>query len=111
MARIRIDLPDDFLFETEIAVRITDLNYGGHVGNDSILTLMHEARVRFLENYDCNETNFFGAGLIMSDVGIEYINELFYKDQLSVKIGIGDFKRVSFDLYYLFEIRQNGEYK
>ena len=47
MARIQVDLPEKFLFTTEITVRASDLNYGNHVGHDTILTLMQEARVKF----------------------------------------------------------------
>ena len=47
MSRIEIQLPENFIFQTEIAVRVSDLNYGNHVGNDSILTLMQEARTLF----------------------------------------------------------------
>ncbi len=47
MARIEVQLPEKFIFSTELAVRVTDLNYGNHVGNDSTLGLMHEARLQF----------------------------------------------------------------
>ena len=40
MARIKIDLPDSFSFSTSFAVRITDLNYGAHVGNDKVLSFL-----------------------------------------------------------------------
>jgi len=48
MARSRIDLPDSFPFGIDIPVRITDINYGGHLGNDAVLGLVHEARIAFL---------------------------------------------------------------
>ena len=51
MERIKLNLPEQFLFSTNIAVRITDINYGGHVGNDSFLSLIHEARQQFLNHY------------------------------------------------------------
>ncbi len=47
MSRLEIQLPEKFHFQTEIAVRVSDLNYGNHVGNDSVLTLMQEARTLF----------------------------------------------------------------
>ena len=56
MARIKLDLPERFPFSTELRVRITDVNYGGHMGNDSLLGLLHEARVRFLEHYALKRT-------------------------------------------------------
>ena len=51
MARIKIEFPEKFAYSTNIPVRITDINYGGHVGNDAILSLIHEARMQFLENH------------------------------------------------------------
>ena len=45
MARLSIELPEHFKYTAELPVRVSDLNYGGHVGNDSILTIMQEARV------------------------------------------------------------------
>ncbi len=67
MARVKIDVPDEFSYTTHIPVRITDLNYGGHVGNDTILSLIHEARIQFLGHYGYGELNMEGVGLIMSD--------------------------------------------
>jgi YbgC/YbaW family acyl-CoA thioester hydrolase len=102
MARIKLSLPHTFTFSTNIKVRITDINYGGHVGNDSFLSLIHEARVQFLTHYGYNEINFAGVGLIMSDVAIEFKTEAFYGDELRIDITANDFSRVSFDLVYKF---------
>ena len=107
MARIKIEIPETSIFQTTIPVRITDLNYGGHVGNDTILSIVHEARVQFLKQYGYSELAIESASLIMCDVGIEYKSELFYGDVISVKISIGDFTRVGFDLYYRLE-KQSG---
>ncbi|MFL5742961.1 MAG: acyl-CoA thioesterase [Flavisolibacter sp.] len=100
MSRIRIDIPEKFIFSTDIEIRITDLNYGGHVGNDTILSLVHEARVRFLKQFGCTELNFGGIGLIMSDAGIEFKSESFYGDNIRVSVAVQGFSRVGFDLYY-----------
>lgn len=107
MARIKIDVPAHFKFTTSLPVRITDLNYGGHVGNDTILSLMHEARMQFLNQFGYSELEFAGTGLIMSDVGIEYKNEVFYGDSILASVVAGDFSKVSFDLYYKFEKRSD----
>ena len=100
MSRIRIELPLQFSFSTNIPVRITDLNYGGHVGNDTILSLIHEARMQFLKNYGYTEMEFEGASLIMSDVGIEFKTELFYGDEVKAFVAAANFSRASFDVYY-----------
>lgn len=103
MARIKVELPAGFNFTTQISVRITDLNYGGHVGNDTILSIIHEARVQFLQHHGYTELTFAGVGLIMSDVAIEFKQELFYPDNISVSVTAGDLTKVSFDLYYKLE--------
>ena len=76
MERVKIHLPDAFAFSTVITIRITDLNYGGHVGNDTFLSLIHEARQQFLMSHGYKELSFEGAELIQTDAAIEYKREL-----------------------------------
>jgi len=103
MPRIKIMQPDTFQFSSMIPVRITDINYGGHVGNDSILSIIHEARMQFLHHYGYTEMDFEGVGMIMSDVAIEFKNELFYGDTIKVSVAITEISKVSFALYYKLE--------
>jgi len=100
MARIKIELPDQFTFSTKIPIRITDLNYGGHVGNDTVLSLIHEARVQFLKHFGYEELNVEDVSLIMSDAAIEFKTELFYGDIVTAFVAASDFSRVGFGLYY-----------
>lgn len=109
MARIKVELPEQFAFSTTIPVRITDLNYGNHVGNDTILSMIHEARVQYLKHLGYGELDLAGAGLIMSDVAIEFKSELFYGDEVFVSIAAGDLARISFDLYYKLEKRSGDK--
>ena len=106
MARIRIELPAQFLFTASIPIRITDLNYGGHVGNDTILSLIHEARMQFLTHYGYTELNLAGTALIMGDVAIEFKKEIFYGDTVLASVVAGDFSRVGFTLYYRLEKKE-----
>lgn len=103
MARISIDLPSTFNFTATIPVRITDLNYGGHVGNDTILSIIHEARAQFLKKFDYSEKDFGGVGMIMSDVVINFRNELFYGDVVKVSVAPVNLSRASFDIVYLLK--------
>ena len=45
--KIKFKVPSKYHFETKLKIRVSDLNYGGHLGNDSVLSLAHESRVRF----------------------------------------------------------------
>jgi len=103
MARIKIDLPEAFSFSTSLMVRITDLNYGAHVGNDTVLSFIHEARVRYLQSLGYSELNLEGVGLIMADAALVFKNEIYYGDQLLISIRAVEFSRVGFDLIYKME--------
>jgi acyl-CoA thioesterase FadM len=101
MARIRIEMPENYLFSTEIPIRISDINYGGHLGNDAVLSILHEARVRFLQHYHYTEMDVEGASLIMSDNAVVYKAEGFYGDSIQVDVAVGDFNKYGCDIYYL----------
>ncbi|MET0637812.1 MAG: acyl-CoA thioesterase [Chitinophagaceae bacterium] len=103
MSRIKIVLPDTFPFTTRFPVRITDLNYGGHAGNDAILAMIHEIRMQFLAAFGLTELDFGGAGLIMSDVGIEFRAELYYGETVIASAAIANLGKVAFDIYYKLE--------
>lgn len=109
MARIKIDLPEQFSFSTSIPIRITDLNYGNHVGNDAVLSIIHEARMQFLKNSGYTEMEFAGVGMIMSDVAIEFKNELFYGDIVIASVIATGFSKLGFDIYYKLEKAAAGK--
>jgi acyl-CoA thioester hydrolase len=100
MPRIKIALPEKFIYKTEIPIRITDINYGGHLGNDSLLSIIHEARVRFLNHLGYSESNVNGSGIIMIDSAIQYKSEGFYGDELFVEVAVNDFTGIGCDFVY-----------
>lgn len=108
MGRLKIQLPDQFDFSTEIPLRITDLNYGGHLGNDVALALLHEARVRFLRYHGFTEHDIGGAGILMADAALVYKSEGFYGDTLQVEVGTMDFTRVGCDVVYRVSRKKDG---
>ena len=110
MERIKLQLSPQFLFTTNLTIRITDINYGGHVGNDSFLSLIHEARQQFLNYYGYSELNFAGVGLIMVDAAIEYKKELNYGEAVKISVAAVNFNKIGFDLHYLLEVNNNGVY-
>ncbi len=109
MARVKITFPDhDPLFRTTIPVRIGDVNYGGHVGNDAFLSLVHETRMRWLRQAGYDELNAGGVSLIMADVMIAYKAEAFYGDELEVVLYADEVTNASFDLLYHFSTMRDG---
>ncbi len=107
MERVKIILPPSPSFFAHITIRITDLNYGGHVGNDSFLSFIHEARQQFLLHHGYSELDFCGTSLIMADAAIEYKHELTYAQELKISVSAGGFDKIGFDIYYLIELNVN----
>ena len=105
MPRIRVEEPENYVFQTEIPVRISEINYGGHLGHDAVLPITHEARVRFLSGLDYTELDFGGFGIVISGIVIEYLNETFYGDTITIKIAVSGFHKNGLDLVYQLENR------
>lgn len=103
MSRIKLTIPSNIIGTVQIPVRITDINYGNHLGNDALVSILHEARVLWLKQHHYTELNAGGTALIMGDLAVEYLNESFYGDTLIISIAAGEITRVSFELYYLVE--------
>ncbi|MCR9144907.1 MAG: thioesterase family protein [bacterium] len=114
MARIQIDLPTDFVFKTEIPVRIDDVNIGGHLGHDSIVSLMHEARARFFAAHGWTEIQVSespgggSVGIIMADLAVQYLSEAFHGNRLRFQIAARDFSSKGCDLVYVIRLVGHG---
>ena len=109
MARVTLEFDDAaFCFTTELTVRSTDINAANHLGNDAMISMLSEARSRFLHHFDINETgNGDGAGIIVTDLATVYQSESHYPDRLRFEVGITDFNRYGGD--FIFRVtRQPG---
>ena len=105
MARIKIDMPSRYCFNTKYTVSIGDINYGGHLSNDAVLRIVHNARIEFLEKKLMTEFKIGKNGLIMSDAVIQYLSEAFRGDELTIQIAIDNITKLGFDLFYLLKNR------
>ena len=102
MARITIEIPQHFIFSTELIAQVGDINYGGHVGNDKFLLYAHEVRTRFLRKNQLSELCVGdNLGLIMVDSVVVYKSEVFLGDELVVQLAVNDMTKIGFDFVYL----------
>jgi len=108
VARIKLEMPAIYNFRTELTVRITDINYGGHLGNSDVLALIHEARVRFLKSFGYSEVDVEGYGTIMLDSVVIYKAQAFAGDVLQIEVAAGDFSRLGCDLFYRITKKEGG---
>ena len=107
MPRIKLLLPEKFHFNTELSLRIYDMNYGAHMGNDSVLSIVHEARVRFLASLKLKEKDFYGHSLLMADSAIVYKKEAFFGDVLNIQVSVSECYSYGFELFYLIKNKKN----
>lgn len=100
MARLKLDLPETFCFICEQTVRVTDLNYANHLGNDAMISLLHEARCQFLANFGFSEADIGGLGIMVTDLAAMYKSECFAGELLSFEVGVTDFNKYGCDVIY-----------
>jgi acyl-CoA thioester hydrolase len=108
MARIKLEIPNKKVFTVNIPIRITDINYGNHLGNDALVSIIQEARIQWLAAANYTELSVGGAALIMADLAVEYKGEGFYGDMLNISIAIGEITKISFEIYYEITTTRNS---
>ncbi len=93
------------MFEKEYEIRVYDLNYGNHVGHDKLVSLMHDARCSFLQSGQYTELNIGNSfqGLIVSELCVKYLSQLFLNDIVKIKIFISDISHSFFKMNYIIE--------
>ena len=99
MPRIKLKPLKFYSFNLELKVRVTDLNYGGHLGNDRLMSLVHEARVAFLDSHGFSEMDCGGVSLIMADAAICFQGEAYAGDELKIEVAAGEPTRSGFRLF------------
>jgi acyl-CoA thioesterase FadM len=100
MPRVKLELPEKILATFEVPVRISDINYGNHLGNDALVSILHEARVQWLRTLNMTEMDVGGVGLIMSDLEVQFKAEVYYGDVLTVTILTDTPSAKGFELFY-----------
>lgn len=103
MSRSKLHFPEPTLFENSLTVRIQDINYGGHVGNDRILGFMHEVRLQWFNalGYSSEIGIEKQIGIIVTESIIQYKSEVFYGNKLQVSLSVNDISEVGMEIYYL----------
>jgi len=110
LARIKLSFPDDvFHFEARMAVRITDINGANHLGNDALISMLSEARARFLVNYGIQEVGKDGVGIIVTDLATMYQSESFFPEMLRFEVGLMDFNKYGGDFVFRVTREESGQ--
>lgn len=101
MPRLHLEFPDDcFRFSTRMTVRSTEINSGCHLGNDVLISLLSEARSRFLFAHGIDDTRNDGSGIIVTDLATQYRAEARARDELLFEVGALDFNKYGGDIVF-----------
>lgn len=93
-----------FRYALPLGVRVRDLNYGGHVGNDVVLGYFQEGRAGYLQHVGgYSEIDIGGCGIILPEAHILFRKEMFLGDELMLKVRISELGRSSFRMEYRLE--------
>lgn len=98
------------VFSTDLQIRIYYINYGNHLGHDSLVSLIHEARVRFFKLHGFTELSVDGdVGIVLTKLTVNYKAEAFYADNIQIDVFIGEVSKVGLDFYYVVKIKETGK--
>lgn len=104
MARLNLEFPEDqYCYSTHLTVRVTDINSANHLGNDSMISMISEARARFLFDLhagDAEDGETDKVGIIVTDLATTYRTEAHARDQLLFEVGVMDFNRYGGDITF-----------
>lgn len=100
MARIKLDFPEPVIFKTQIGLRISDINYGQHLGHDTLVSLLHEGRCQWLAQAGYTEINLDGCGLVVAELAVNYRAEGFYPQELTLELSLGELSAKGAEIYH-----------
>ena len=111
MPRIKLDESDVYRSLYERKLVKSDLNYAGHLGNDSLVTILQESRIDLFRELGFTELDLGDGrtGLIIGDLVINFKSECFEDDVLQVETGIGELKPASMRLFYRVGRKTDGK--
>ena len=88
------------LYETDYKVIFSDINYGGHMGNERALIIFQQTRMEWLNSIVYDEANIEGKGLIQLESHVYYLKEVFLGETLLCRIVNVQPERITFNIEY-----------
>lgn len=107
--RLKLPLPqEEKRFSTTYTLGLQEMNYGNHLGNDKVLTLAHEARLRFFKGLGFDELNFFHSSLIQASAQVQYTGQGYYGDPITIDLWLPQRSETGFEVFTLLK-KENSE--
>jgi len=102
MPRVKLNELPDYAFHYKFVLGPRDINYGGHLGNDSLVSIIGTARANMFRSINLGEMDLGDgkAAIIMSDLVVNFKAESFMFDELSVDTHVGEISLTRFRLFH-----------
>lgn len=89
MERVKLDFPTEAVIHRHpLTVRVTDMNYGRHLGHDALVSLLHEARIQAFAALDLPEWDMHGYPSVVADLAVQYQSEARWPDGLTIATAV-----------------------
>jgi len=98
--------PINYRFFIPYTVRVSDVNYGGHVSNAAVLSFFQDARIAYLKQFGCSELDIGGCGIILPEAHVYYLAEMFLGEELRIGVRVSELRNSAFVMEY--EIERSG---
>lgn len=109
MSRNNLAFPAPTIYSHPLRLRIGDINYGQHLGHDTLVSLLHDARCGWLATHGLTELTVDGKSLgwVVADLTVNYRAEAFYADELLIELSIGVIGTKSAEIFHRV-VRSDG---
>ncbi len=97
----KLSFPNQSSFNQLLSLRISDINYGQHLGHDTLVSLFHDARCQWLASQGLTELTLDGQNLgwVVASLEVNYLAEAFYADKLETQLTCAEIGSKSCTLY------------
>jgi acyl-CoA thioester hydrolase len=102
LPRIKLSEQEAYEFRHVLQVRPQDVNHGGHVGNDHLISLVGAASALLFRSLGFSELNLGDGqtGTIMADLAVNYLAEAFMFDELLIETHFGELAEKGFRMFH-----------
>jgi len=101
MPRVKLIEQHEYEFSFHTTLMPRDINYGGHLGNDAIVSLFGSARASMYHAMGFGEGDLGDgeSGTIMADLVVNYRAEAFVFDEIRIDSRIGELGTGNFRIF------------
>ena len=108
MPRLQFHPAERYPFSTELEIYASHINEGAHLDNVQLLTLVSEARVRWLRWLGYSQLDVEGRMFFVGDQAVQYRGEGFHGETLRIEMAAADLAEKGLDLAYRVTEKASG---